>query len=465
MIQLDLSDIQGNILRGYGFPFGRYVFLRIEHARQGQEFAGAMSRVVMNAEIWRHGKPDDTVNIAFSHRGLAALDLPAATLQSFPVEFAQGMKARDRILGDTGRSAPEHWDEFWRRGEVHAMLAIHGQSAESCRRRAAWLDEIIGRIGGVEILGSQDAAALMVDGKGTRKEHFGYTDGFGNPYVEGDPLPAAPGMGKIAPNGGWAPLATGEALLGYPDESEELPISPVPYLLGRNGTFLVYRKLHQNVATFRRYLKEMGALYSGGQDWGKEMLAAKFVGRWRDGTPLEISPLKMDPALVADDSRNNNFTYGADSDGARCPLGSHIRRTNPRDAFGFDGKLINRRRILRRGLPYGEYTPDDEPGTDDREHGIIFMALNASLARQFEFVQQQWLQYGNDAHQGNDKDVLTGNHNGHGKMMIQGVAEGGPPPFLCGHLPRFVEMRGGEYFFVPSLTALRLIAGGAVDPR
>jgi Dyp-type peroxidase family len=461
MTKLDLSDIQGNVLRGYGFPFGHYVFLRIEHARKGQEFVGAMSQIVMNAEIWRNGKPNDTVNIAFSYRGLTALDLPAATLQSSPVEFVQGMKARDRILGDTGRSAPGHWDEIWRRGDIHVMLAIHGQSTDACRQRAAWLDETIAKIGGVEMLGCQDAAALMVDGQGTRKEHFGYTDGFGNPYVDGDVLPAAPGMGKIVPNGGWAPLATGEVLLGYPDESEELPVSPVPYLLGRNGTFMVYRKLHQNVATFRRYLNEMAPLYAG----GKEMLAAKFVGRWRDGTPLELSPMRMDAALVADDNRNNNFTYGADGDGVRCPLGSHIRRTNPRDAFGFNGALINRRRILRRGLPYGEYTPDDQPGSDDAEHGIIFMALNASFARQFEFVQQQWIQYGNDAHQGNDKDVLLGNHNGHGKMMIQGVADGGPPPFLCGHLPSFVETRGGEYFFVPSLTALRLIAGGAVDPR
>ena|SRR5205085_9701862 len=150
-------------------------------------------------------------------------------------------------------------------------------------------------------------------------------------------------------------------------------------------------------------------------------------------------------------------------DGTRCPIGAHVRRVNPRDAQGFNGRLVNRRRIMRRGLPYGQWTPEDQPARDEDEHGIIFMALNASLYRQFEFVQQQWINYGNDAMQGNDRDPIVGNHDGTGKFMIQGREDPQNPPFLCAKLPAFVEVRGGDYFFIPSLTALQLIASGKVD--
>jgi Dyp-type peroxidase family len=270
-----------------------------------------------------------------------------------------------------------------------------------------------------------------------------------------------PGQGKLTADGRWTPLATGELLLEYADEAGELPVAPLPHLLANNGTFMVYRKLHQNVATFRKYLKEKGALYSGGPD----KLASKFIGRWRDGTPVELSPDEPSPAIVQDKNRNVNFVFGNDLDGARCPFGAHIRRTNPRDAFGFNGKLINRRRVSRRGMPYGPYTPDEQPGSDNEEHGIIFMALNASLFRQFEFVQQQWIEYGNDSRQGNDKDIVLGNHGGSGKVMIQGTTDPNNPPFLCGALPNFVELRGGDYFFMPSITALRMIAANSADPR
>jgi Dyp-type peroxidase family len=316
--------------------------------------------------------------------------------------------------------------------------------------------------GGARLLYTQEAGSIYIDGEKTPKEHFGYTDGFGNPDFEGVERDTIPGQGKLTQDGKWAPLATGEFILGYPDEARELPACPVPYILGINGTYMAYRKLHQNVATFRKYLDDKGRQYPG----GKDKLAAKFVGRWMDGTPLELSPEHADPALVKDQTRNTNFTYAHDAGGARCPIGSHIRRAHPRDAFGFNGELVNRRRIMRRGLPYGKYTPADREARDEDDHGIVFMALGASLFRQFEFVQQQWIAYGNDAHLGSDKDLLAGWHGGaRDQFVVQGTADAGDGPFICGDLPNFVEMRGGEYFFLPSLTALRLISDGAVDPR
>jgi len=460
MSKLDPTDIQGFVLRGYTFPFARYLFLDISREK-GRELVGKLVGEITTGERWDDGKPRTTVNVAFTFMGLAKLGLPEPSLQSFPVEFVQGMKRRGLILGDTGKNSPEHWDEIWREKHVDAWLGVYAETTEELEKQCADLQELMNVTGGATAIGWQDAGALRIDGTYTTKEHFGYTDGFGNPDYAGVDRDSQPGQGKLMPDGSWAPLATGELLLGYADEAGELPVAPVPHLLANNGSFMVYRKLHQNVETFRRYLNEKGQLYPG----GKEKLASKFIGRFRDGTPIELSPDREVPAIVADKNRNVNFTFGKDLDGVRCPIGAHVRRANPRDAFGFNGKLINRRRITRRGLPYGPYAPENQPVRDSDERGIVFMALNASLFRQFEFVQQQWIEYGNDARQGNDKDMLIGNHEGRGKFVIQGAADPRNPPFICGDLPNFVELRGGDYFFVPSITALRMIATGSVDPR
>jgi Dyp-type peroxidase family len=467
MSKLDETDIQGFVLRGYNLPFARYMFLEISHHERGQEFIGRLLDLITTGEHWDEGKPQSTVNIAFTHRGLIKLNLPDASLLSFPVEFLQGMKARGEILYDKGKSGPENWDEVWQGRRVHAWLGVNAISPEALNAQCKQLQDLMTQTGGASIVGSQDAAALKIDGKWTSKEHFGYTDGFGNPDFQGVERHVRPGQGKLTKDGGWAPLATGELLLDYPDEAGELPVAPIPHLLARNGTFMVYRKLHQNVATFRRYLDEKGKLYPG----GKEKLASKFIGRWRDGTPVELSPDQPDPAIVNDKARNVDFTFGKDPNGARCPIGAHLRRVNPRDAFGFNGQLINRRRITRRGLPYGPYIPEDQPVRDQDEHGVIFIVLNASLSRQFEFVQQQWIEYGNDSKLGNERDILLGNHGGEDgqnqsdRALIQGTEDPSNPPFMCGGLPNFVELRGGDYFFLPSMTALRMIASGTIDPR
>jgi Dyp-type peroxidase family len=461
MSKLNGTDIQGFVLRGYNMPFARYLFLHFEDAKRARNLIARLLGEVTTGQRWDKGKPQSTVSIAFTFRGLEHLGLPDATLRSFPVEFQQGMKPRAAILGDTGVNSPECWDDLWREDRVHAWLGINGLTMEALDARCLAILAIIEESGGAGALASQDAAAQIVDGKPTTKEHFGFTDGFGNPDYLGVERSSQPGQGKLMPNGTWAPLATGELLLGYADEAGELPTAPIPHLLASNGTFMVYRKLHQNLATFRAFLDNQGSLYAG----GKEKLAAKFIGRWRDGTPIEISPDNPNPAIAKDPNRNTDFRYGADAEGARCPMGAHIRRVHPRDAFGFNGQLINRRRITRRGLPYGRFAPEGAPVTDTEDRGVIFMALNASLSRQFEFVQQQWVQYGNDAHLGNDKDVLMGNHGGSGRFVVQGDTSPANPPFICSNLPDFVELRGGDYFFLPSITALGMIAMGLVDPR
>ncbi|MDB5571857.1 MAG: Dyp-type peroxidase family [Hyphomicrobiales bacterium] len=458
-MQLDLSDIQGNVLRGYRLPFARYIFLRFREAKGARDFLALMAPLVTNAEIWDEGRPASTLNVAISATGLEALELPVETLTSFPPEFIEGMARRSEILGDRGASAPDQWEPLWSE-RIDAWMSINAASPEAREARYALVTAAIEKTSGAEVAGYQDAGVLFVNGKPAPVEHFGFADGFAQPDFVGGQAVDTPGDGKMGRRGAWDEIQTGEFLLGHRNEADELPVAPKPWILSKNGSFLVYRKLQQNVTEFRSYVAEQGARYQG----GPEKLMAKMVGRWRDGTPLALSPDKMDKSIVADPQRVNNFVYGDDPEGLKCPVGAHVRRANPRDSLGFDGRLATRRRIVRRGLPYGSYVPEGQP-VDDEERGIIFMALNASISRQFEFVQQQWINYGNDLAQGEDRDPLIGGNAGTGRFVIPGDPKRKEEPFICGRLPSFVTLRGGGYFFLPSLTALRFLAAGVVDPR
>ncbi len=532
--QLDLLDIQGNVIRAYGrfgYPVARYVFLNIRNAARARTFVGKLTKKVTTATQWGDGigqvkKPVWTVNVAFTYQGLKELEVPRESLMNFAPEFAAGMKARRDILGDDGPSAPELWDPIWQENretrdkDVHIFVSLNASapgwpangrdlietSYEQLELAWQWLKDIVAQHGGgVVILGGnvgdngalldyQDCKVVMEQGKPTAKEHFGYTDGIGDPVFEGVPYDAdrVNGRGKQLENQQWAPLATGEFLLGHIDEAKEYPPAPNPVLLSRNGTYMIYRKLHENVATFDAYLDEHGSKYPG----GKELLAAKFVGRWRDnGAPLVKAPDAASKAVfdkqlaVADKEGQDellcNFTYDADMSGAKCPFSAHIRRINPRaslqmisepgdppgslknsvGAFDTPGALTNRRRVLRRGLPYGDVK---DRTRDDGNHGIIIMMLNSDINRQFEFVQQQWINYGNDFKAGNDKEILLGNHSVDdrfpSKAVLQVEPTGNDTPYILSKIPRLVETRGGDYFFVPSLTALRMIAKGLIDP-
>ena len=249
---LDLTDIQGNILRGYRFPLVRYLFFRVSDASGGQRLMRALLPAVTTAEHWGAGKIPATLNVACTYGGLVALGVPDSSLQTFPVEFREGMAARavDQ-LNDWGPSAPERWEPIWRDAAVHVLVAINALSPEMMDARVEWLQAHAAE-SGMTLVGAQACAPLTPTGQ----EHFGYEDGLANPAVEGSGVPMQPGSGKLMPGGTWAPIAAGEFLLGHRDEAGEIPVAPSPRLLARNSSFLVYRKLHQNIATFRRYIAE-----------------------------------------------------------------------------------------------------------------------------------------------------------------------------------------------------------------
>ena len=528
---IDLHDVQGNIIKGYGrygFPVARYVMFRVNSERAGRAFIGRVLPMVTTSAPWTtYGnveqgttKPKATTNIAFTHSGLRRMALPEKALLSFPQDFAMGMRGRTAILGDDHASSPAHWDPIWKSDDpqtVHILITINAETPDHRERR---YEEILAAVeqanvrdpdGVVQLTGHRDAhgdaaafqdanALTDDDGRPIPKEHFGYDDGIGDPYfVDSGSYPTHVAGGGKRVRGpaadrltGWKPIETGEFLLGHVDEADEYPVAPIPSRLAKNGTYLVYRKLHQNVATFDRYLDEQA--YSVGDS---ELLAAKLVGRWRNGAPLttfgthteaDAFVAELDEANRARRSEDTSvagpakeryytlkqrlmaFDYGDDIDGSRCPVGAHMRRMNPRGSleFGVDkaydrpGALVDRRRIVRRGLPYGN---SDDRSSNDGDHGVIFMAIGASISRQFEFVQQQWANYGNDFKLANDRDPIIGNQPpAGGNMTIQAPPGGDHPPVFCRGIPRFVETRGGDYFFVPSLTALADIAAGTVDP-
>jgi Dyp-type peroxidase family len=443
MPPVDRADIQGNVLRGYRFPVARFFFIRVDDPGSGRRWLQSVMPHVTDSEPWDE-KPGWALNIAFTHSGLRAVGMAAESLDTFPVEFQQGMRARAQLLGDVDGSSPAHWDAHFRDGDIHVMAVINAVSPDVLHERGAWLENALATAD-LHVVGTQDTARLAGN-----REHFGYVDGLSQPVVEGDRMPIRLGQGVTDGTGGWRALRAGEFLLGHHDETGHLPPAPQPSALALNGTFLVYRKLHQRVALFRRFLADQSGAYPGGE----EKLAAVLMGRWRDGTPTERFPDGPDALLATDAQRNNDFVYGEDREGFRCPVGSHIRRANPRDGLGFHHRLVHRHRLIRRGMPYGDPLP---PGADDdgADRGLIFVCLGASIGRQFEYVQTEWLNDGNIFALGADKDVFAGNHDGTGKMTVPGR----PPRFVAA-VPRLVTTKGGDYFFLPGIRALRVISGG-----
>ncbi len=451
---IDLADIQGDILRAYGNRFDRtsYVFVSVGDAAHGRTWLSGLVDRVTTAVAWSGAGPEATLNVAFTHAGLAALGVGPETVASFSSEFRDGMAGRAAELGDVGDSDPGAWEPGLGSGAAHVLVVINTRSDDA-------LQEALGTLRGeLETHGltvAYEEHAQMLEG---RREHFGFADGFSQPAIEGVNEDRARGGGVPEADGRWRALAVGEFILGYEDEESRLdrkrrlPSSPVGPL-GRSGTYMVWRKLRQDVALFRARLRTSAESYEQG---GAELLAAKIVGRWRNGTPLSLSRTAPQEGFDPQSPGANDFRYrDGDSDGYGCPLGAHIRRSNPRDALGFEGKLSFRHRMIRRGMPYGPLLPEAATEDDGEDRGLIFVCFNASISRQFESVQRQWLNDGNAFHLGHDTDfVLGAPAAAMGKMTIQGD----PPCFLS--QDPFVTTRGGEYLFVPGITGLAAVADG-----
>jgi Dyp-type peroxidase family len=458
---LDLGDIQAQF-GGFDrhWPVGKFFYLRWDSPAAGQALLARLPPLAPCLHL------DDlavqvAVNVAFTHAGLAALGLEATVLDSLPEDFRQGMRARAPLNGDTGLNAPEHWDDAWQGAGVHAWVGAYARSAAALGEFNTGFENWLATAAGTTLVGTQDVSRFHADparpmhiddpasnaGKPVVLEHFGFRDGVSNPPVAGMPADGPPtGIGRQNRDGSWSPIPAGEFLLGQVDVDGEIPAGPQPESLSRNGSFMVLRKLFQDVDAFRGYLRELSARSGVSAD----ELAARLFGRRRDGTPL------VDPSTL------NGFTFADDPHGRRCPLGAHLRRANPRDSMGFETVLVDRHRILRAGITYGAPVPHGVAQADvngEAGQGLMFLAFNSSFAGQFEFVTQQWINFGNDQGQGNDRDPIVGVQMAPARMVIPG--DGLRPTVVCAGLPQFVRLRGGDYFFLPGIAAVAALSGGA----
>ena len=364
--------------------------------------------------------------------------MPQYSLRSFPEPFRQGMAARATQLGDVGANDPEHWEQPFGTGEIHLGVSIFSDSVPKWHKTRDFVEKQLQSLRGVTLLSTQEFGAQPGD-----RNSFGYKDLISQPAVEGSGVPPLPGQGR--------PIKAGEFILGYPGEAGvNLPM-PQPELLGRNGTYVGIRKYQSRVGAFNRFLRDHAETAEE-----RELLAAKLVGRWRSGAPLTLAPERDEPTLGADPQRNNDFTYADDARGRCVPFGAHMRRLNPRDTDLPVLTDVNLHRIIRRGTTYGApYDPEaTSTGDDEVPRGIFFIFLNANAMETLEFLQREWIQNGNFTGQGDERDPLVGLQQEDATFTIP------KEPVRCrmSGIETFNVLCGGEYLFMPGLSALRWLA-------
>ncbi len=435
-----LEGLQGNVLAGYGTPHASYLFATVADAAAGRGWLADRLDRITTYRGWDRAPSAVTFNVGFTHSGLLALGVPAVRVAHLEA-FRAGMAARAEQLGDAGPSAPRHWQPGLRDSDL--VIVMTTRENELLVRAGSELRDSLTH-GGLVVAHTQDAHRLP-----DSREHFGFEDGFSQPAVAGAATGPRVGEGTLTRWRRWRELALGEFVLGNRDEGGGL--SPAPLgPLGDDATFMVVRKLAQDVAAFRRFTASAAERLGVEASW----LAAKMVGRWQNGSSLARHPDAPGPP-AAKDPNASRFRYGEDPDGHACPLGSHVRRAYPRDSLGWEGRLTQRHRIIRRGMGFGPPLADDTTVDDGSERGLMFIAYQAEIERQFEFIQSQWLGDGNALRLGDDRDPLVAGMESRGEMVVQGR----PPIFLTG-LPGFVTTLGGDYFLLPGIAGLRALATG-----
>ena len=441
---LEIDDIQHFLLTRTPALAARYEFLSFSRPDAGRAWlAGLVDKVGTGKSVGSASPDSRWVTLAFTWNGLRALGLDEASLATFPEEFRQGMAARAEILGATGHNHPDHWVGGLAGSNLHAIAILFARDVAERERCKKEHDRYLAEIGEVERLSGLDLEAAY---PGEPREHFGYRDRVSHPIIEG--------TGEEPPPNAGPAIKAGEFFLGYVDETGVQPGIPQPETLSRNGSYLAYLRMEEHVGAFREFLRQQGKTREE-----QELMAAKLMGRWRSGAPLVLAPKQDDPALGVDLKRTDDFNYATmDPYGYSCPVGSHIRRMNPRDTV----ENMRMRKMIRRGGTYGPLLPEGAPD-DGVERGIAAFIGCASLVRQFEFAMNVWVNDPDFKGLGNERDPLVGTQDGTFDMTIPKR----PIKKMIKGLPAFTTIRGGAYFFLPGVRALRFLATGnaAAKPR
>ena len=492
---VDFADIQGLVRFGYGaLTEAAFLLLRIRDASAAR--AWLASAPISNA-VALPQSPDKTLHVAFTCEGLRSLGVADEVLTGFSAEFYSGMTGdenRSRRLGDLGTNSPQYWDWGGQNNSPHLVVLVYGRE----NQLDGGLEEIRGR----HWEAAFDVLKCLRTSNLFGMEPFGFKDGISQPTIDWKQERRIKGDQLIYGN----LVALGEFLLGYPNEygkytdrpllsPEKDPLStlplaedqPVLHDLGRNGTYLVFRQLAQDVRGFWQFMDQQ----TNSDPHARQELAEAVVGRKQNGEPLvELSDRTID-GIAKEDASYNQFTFDSDHNGLRCPLGAHIRRANPRTSdlpgaadnlfsklkhtFGFgensyrEDVIASTRfhRLLRRGREYGPALPLQDAlqkaPPDDPARGIHFITLGANISRQFEFVQNAWLMSSKFGGLTGESDPLLGN-----RLPIPGcpatnaftLRQKDTANRRLASLPQFITVRGGAYFFLPGIRALRFLARG-----
>lgn len=477
---LDLSNIQGNILKGYrsDLQYVRHIALEVKDRAAARSFlarsvAGKDSGVptITRATPWADPGPEICFNIGITFEGMRALGLPSAMLESFPTEFVEGMAKRSLKIGDFGESAAANWAApFDGSNRLHIIATVYAKD----RARLGRVQADIARA--FNVLGERDGwarsdvnvlgPAYADDGSPDNRVFFGYADSITQPRFKVPQYPDPPTTQPIAPYG--------TVLLGYETPLEGVRFRvPMNDELGKDGTFNSFRILAQDVHAFEAYLDEAAGLLmqlekdqhrqvlpaDGEKDilhvkdrFGaiREFVAAQICGRWRNGTPVDKWPYAPLPNPTPE--QLHDFNYNGESP---CPAGAHIRRASPRD-----GQIVQRaanyaRQLVRRGMPYG---PDFDPAKPDKaERGLLGSFIGTSIGAQFEAVMCDWINLGlHNPDITRFNDPMIGANATETSVFDLRLYDG--KNYRLRGFPRFVRTRGGAYAFLPSINAIEYLA-------
>jgi Dyp-type peroxidase family len=505
-ITIDLTKIQGNTLGGFLKDFQSNLFLKFTSDVAGRAWINEISAQISSSgdviqfnnefrALRKQGvkKPEALisavwVNLALSFAGLQALNLNSADLAQFPASFKNGMAKAN--IGDTGPSDPSKWlPPFKTPANLHAVLIVAADHPQQLVQRVADIMATPAFKAGVVVLLNQEGAT-RTDQPG--HEHFGFKDGVSQPGIRGIDLPDDPIGDPNQGHPGQDLLWPGEFVLGYETQNPVAdpnvdgpnpnpnPISTSGPAWTKNGSYVVFRRLRQDVPSFNKAVHDLAKLLG----WSEELTGAKLVGRYKSGCPIEqrkfqpspYHPPSTDPgdanhgnpALANSNTLNNNFEFADDPQGANCPMSAHIRKAYPRDEETPAGaanseSATQTHRLLRRGIPYGESYHPQVPGSGNVDRGLLFFAYQSDIASQFEFVQNAWINNPafppNPAGQpplkgapGQDPIIAQSPK---GDMLID-------PARMPVSVSHFVTTTGGEYFFSPSIAVLESIGSGAL---
>lgn len=435
-VTLALDDIQALILRSRPEPYvGMHAMLHIDDAAGGRDLLLRMADHLPSAAGWTDDL-DAWTGMALSFQGLKALGIPDASLASFPLPFQQGMAQRAEQLRDVGINAPENWDPAFQPGTCHVALTIYARDEPALDAALAKAMSELDRSHGVTLVGTHAFGA-----DADARNPFGFRDSISQPAIAGSGVAPLPGQDRA--------IAAGEFILGENSETGMPVAMPEPKELGRNGSFVVMRKYVSRVGAFNDFIRSQAE-----DEAGEELLAAKLVGRWRSGAPLTLAAERDDPALGADPARNNDFDFSRDPRGLMCPHSAHMRRLNPRDSELTILTDVNIHRIIRRSSTFGPKWQRELSARDDNgDRGIFFIFISARAYDTIEFFQQEWINRGNFIDLGTERDPVVGLHETPGSFTMPQV----PVRKRIDGVTTFNELRGGEYLFMPSLSALRWI--------